>query len=259
MPASCAAGADTTPAASRAGARRIDPSRAKAPTTPRTRGTELCNAGVGGSVTAEYPNPRSGRASGRRRDGREVATPSEAGERAETRLPQGRHTRSSRADAGSSRSHRHSRARQGREPGRQDAAASEVPSERVTDPERAAGAPTPSTAPDLRRSGPGHPEGGANRRTRRPPAAARENPDGDKDPSAARATRRQPSRSSRLCRANKGVVSEANETRRASRLLMPFSNRATASDYERQRVEVAPVAYWGNRLDSPSLRPVADT
>lgn len=36
------------------------------------------------------------------------------------------------------------------------------------------------------------------------------------------ATRRQPRRSSRLCRANKGVVSEANETRRASRLLMPF-------------------------------------
>lgn len=47
------------------------------------------------------------------------------------------------------------------------------------------------------------------------------------------ATRRQPRRSSRLCRANKGVVSEANGTRRASRLLMPFlvwshSNRPRA-------------------------------
>ncbi len=57
--------------------------------------------------------------------------------------------------------------------GRQDAAAPEVASERVTDPERAAGAPAPSTAPDDRRSGPGHPEGGADKRERegrpRPP------------------------------------------------------------------------------------------
>ncbi len=102
-------------------------------------------------------------------DGRKAATPAAADPAPADRGPTSR-----------------SRARQGRELGRQDAAAQEVASGRVTDPERAAGAPAPSTATDTPPQRTRAPRRGRRQeRTRRPPAAARENPDGDKDPSAS--------------------------------------------------------------------------
>ena len=137
-----------------------------------------------------------------------------------------------------------------------DDAAQEAASERATDPQRAQ-ARQRRVAPQRTR---------APRRGRREVSAGRSRSDrtkrseGDKDPRAARATRRQPRRSSRLCRASKGAGSAATETR--SDVTTPyalFSCSATACGNERQRVKLAPVANWGNIEEWPSLRPVAKT
>lgn len=124
-------------------------------------------------------------------------------------------------------------ARQGRETGRQDAAAQEVASERVTDPERAQARQRRAPHRIQGRSGQGTPqgapqgcEGGRAATGLSAPKAIR---------TLAQRGRRGASRGGRPGSAGqtKGVVSEANETRSASRLLMPFHCLATACGSER--------------------------